>query len=186
MSGRSSKIAADTTVALGLVSETHEAVRAVAHEKWQNLFNITKNSAYYPQASSGKWTLTAGTQTVTINNINYSRSFITQNMCRNQTSQIFGDVTGITDGPTVTDGTFTTCTVSGGAYDPSTQKVTVTVSWMGDTGITTSEYVSRWRNKICNQTSWQTAGSSGSKNCPDTTYDTKDAGVVDGATLYLQ
>lgn len=189
VSGRSAKIAADTTVALGLVSETHEAVRASATEKWQNLFNLTKNSAYHPETTAGKWVLISGVQTVTVNRVDYSRSFIAQNMCRTQTSQVFGDITGITDGPAVADGTLTTCTTSGGVYDPSTQKITVTVSWTGNTGITTSEYVFRWRNKICNQTSWQTAepGSSTAKTCPnDTTYDTKDSGVTTGASLYLQ
>ncbi len=179
VSGKSGKTASDTTVALGLVSETHEAVRAVANEKWQNLFNITKNSAYYPQTSSGKWILTSGTQTVTINGIAYLRSFIAQNMCRNQSTDA---VTGITD----SNGTATTCTTSGGQYDPSTQKITVTVTWTGSDGVSTSEYVARWRNRICNQTDWSTGAGSGVKTCPDATYESKDASLTATTGIMIQ
>lgn len=183
VSARSSKIAADTTVALGLLSETHEAIRAASSEKWQNVFNLTKNAAYHSEVSSGKWILVSGIATTTVNGLDYGRSFTVQNVCRTQTNQILGDITGISD----TNGTLTTCTTSGGVYDPSTQKVTVAVSWIGSDGIATSEYVSRWHNKICNQSLWQTSGSSGAKNCPDnTTYDVKDSGVIDGPSLYLQ
>ena len=181
VSARSSKIAADTTVALGLVSETHEAIRAAASEKWQNVFNLAKNSSHHAEVVSGKWVLLSGAATTTVNGLDYGRSFIVQNVCRAQTSQILGDITGITD----TNGTLTTCTTSGGVYDPSSQKVTVTVSWIGSDGIAMSEYILRWQNKICRQTAWSGSGS-GAKNCPDTTYDSKDSQVTAGDALYLQ
>lgn len=179
VSGKSSKIAADTTVALGLVSETHESVRAVAHEKWQNLFSITKNAVYHTEISSGKWTIVSGGATTTINGIDYGRTFIAQNMCRNQSTDA---VTGITD----SSGVATTCSTSGGQYDPSTQKITVTVWWVGSDGVTISEYVARWRNKICNQTDWSTGVGSGVKTCPDATYESKDASLTATTGIMIQ
>ena len=60
--------------------------------------------------------------------------------------------------------------------DPSTQKITVSVSWPNGDTVTGSEYVTRWRGKGCVQTDWTTGGGATSP-CPADTYDTKDDSV---------
>lgn len=183
---QSGKTSAESDVAMGLANEALEAVRGTAEEKWQNIYDLTKGSQYHPVASStaNKWTLVASSEAIALNTANYTRYITIQNICRDTTPDE-RNVTGITD----TDGTATICTASTGAFDPSTQKVTVTVSWQGSgSPVTISDYFIRWRNKVCNQTGW-TTGDSGTtvKTCPDTSYDTKDAAIdTSGGTLKLQ
>src|SRR5687768_3525718 len=56
LSLRSNKAANEKNVALGLLSETLEAVRGSATEKWQNLYTLTHATQdYYPSQSAGKW-----------------------------------------------------------------------------------------------------------------------------------
>lgn len=150
---RASKSAGEKDVALNLAIETMEAVRSASDEKWQNLYDLTKGSAnhYYPSQSSGKWVINnSGDQALTVNGIQYARYFVAQNVCRGTDSS--RNITGITD----SDGSVTACSTNGGSLDPSTQKATVTVTtnWATSTAITFSQYFSRWRNRVCDQTSW--------------------------------
>jgi hypothetical protein len=45
-------------------------------------------------------------------------------------------------------------TTSGGTYDPSTKKVTVVYGWTGSASSTVSEYLTRSRQNVLNQTDW--------------------------------
>lgn len=166
----SNKVAAERNVGLGLLEETIEGVQSVASEKWQNLYNLTHGTAnYYPQQLEleGKWILTSGSEEVALNNITYTRSFNVRNVCRDTTTR---HITGITD----SDGTATTCNSSGGIFDPSTEKVTATVSWPNASPLLSEEYFAgRWRNKACNNTSWVTDGDTNVHVCPSTSYGTK-------------
>lgn len=174
---QSSKISGERGVAMDLLRETHEAVKSAATEKWQNVFSLSKGAAnYYPQNSSGRWLLTAGSEDVIINSITYTRYFAVQNMCRDASTR---DVTGITD----TNGTAATCADSGGTYDPSTQKINVLVSWSGADTVSSSEYITRWMNKVCSQTSWSSIGS-GVENCPAATYESS-TNITAGDNLQL-
>lgn len=172
---QSTKRASEREVGLALVEETFEAVRSAALEKWFDLYSpaIAKNSNYYPTKSAGKWVITnAGAETVTINGINYTRSYLVQNICRDSSTK---NVTGITDA----NGTTVTCTGSGGTYDPSTQKLTVNVSWPNADTLSSSEYITRWANRACLQTNWGggATGPGTGVSCPVTgtvtTYDTQ-------------
>jgi type II secretory pathway pseudopilin PulG len=163
------KVSSERNIALGLAEGTFEEVQNVAIEKWQNIYNLNKGStAYYPQESSGKWIISSGSEQVVVGNITFTRYLYIKNVCR-ESSGDGRNITGVTD----SNGSATTCTTSGGVFDPSTQKIVVTVSWpaAGANPVSMSDFISRWPNKSCNQTSWQTSGSSGAKNCPDTTYD---------------
>lgn len=176
VSMQSNKISGNRDVAMSLVNETFEAVRGAATEKWQNVFDLTKGTTnYYPIKSAGKWVLTSGQENVIIN-ITYSRSFTVQNVCRDNSSR---NITGITD----TSGSTTTCAISGGSYDPSTQRITTAVSWPNADAISSSEYITRWMNKVCVQTSWDTVGS-GTYSCPTTNYESK-TNITPGASLQL-
>lgn len=162
---QSNKAAGEKNVGLGFYDETFETAKTVAAENWQNLYGLTKGSTnYYPQKSGGKWIFTQGSENIVINDITYTRSFTIQNVCRNNSTK---SVTGITDN----NGIDTTCLASGGSFDPSTQKINIQVSWPISEPISSGEYVTRWRNNICLQTSWQSSGSSEVKICPDTTYE---------------
>lgn len=179
---QSSRLAGEKNTALGLAEETYETVRSAATEKWQNLYNLTKGSAnYYPTKVSGKWVINnSGIETVTINNINYSRSFTAQNVCRDATTRA---ITGITD----SSGSTTTCATSGGSHDPSTQRVSVSVSWPNATTLINSEYLTRWRNKVCPQINWDanaTPGAPPATACPVTIYDNR-SNITPGASLQL-
>ena len=158
---RSGKVSGERDIAVGLAGEALEGVRGASEERWQNIYNLTKTSqAYYPVASSSKWSIATGTETITLNTTAYSRSFIVTNVSRDPaTRQIESVYVGAND-------------------DPSTQLVTVTVSWSGGVPFVTSEYFFRWKNKACNQSSWSTGGSgSATSTCENATYDTKDAAV---------
>ena len=166
LSLRSNKTSGERDVASGLASETLEAVRSTVEENWQNIYSLTKSTGhYYPLQSVNKWTLTSGDQVVTLNNIAYTRYITVDNVSRDYTTRNIQS------------------SYSGADDDPSTQKVTVKISWAGGNSITLVEYFFRWKNKICAQTSWVTGGSGNTvKNCPDTTYDVKDDALIDIST----
>ena len=150
---RASKSAGEKDMALNLAIETLEAVRGASDEKWQNLYDLTKGSAnhHYPSQSSGKWVISNnGDETVAVNSIPYARYFVVDNVSRDQT-------------PTsrAIENTYNSAN-----DDPSTQKVTVTVTtnWATSTAVTFSQYLSRWRNKVTVQTSWTGGGGESSTN----------------------
>ena len=186
VSMQSGKTSGESDTAMGLAGEALEQARAVADEKWQNIYDLTRGSQYHFVQSGNKWATSTGSELIPLNTGSFTRYVVVQNICRDTTAGV-RNITGITD----TDGTATTCTTSTGAFDPSTQKVTVTVSWQGSgSPVTISDYFIRWRNKVCNQTGWTTGGSGTTvKTCPDTNYDTiSPAGKIDttGGSLKLQ
>lgn len=169
---KSSKIAGERDVALGLSNEAIEAVKAVTEENWQNIHSLTKETQHYyatSTASLGSWTLVAGDETIVLNNTTYTRYMTIENVSRDNSSRAILD--------------------TGGDNDPSTQKVTVVVSWAGAEPLIASEYFFRWRNKTCGQSSWVGSGLSGNtvQACGTTTYDTIDSTVsTSTGTLKLQ
>lgn len=158
LSMRSNKTSGERDVASAIASESLEAVRAVAEEDWKNLYNLDKgiNYKYYPIDTSGKWELALSTTSseleVTMNSIVYTRYVIVENVSReNDTRSIQGSY-------------------SSSNNDPSTQKVTVSVSWTGGNPITISEYFFRWKNKTEVQSDWSGGGNGGIS--PSGTIDT--------------
>lgn len=180
---KSNKTAGDRDVAVGLLNETIEAVRAIGDERWQTLYALLHNGThYYPVSSGGKWMVSAGgsDETVVANGINYTRYFTIENVSR-------------CNDATRTIASSTTCTPSNTNYsdDPSTQKIIVSVSWSGSEPITQTEYLLRWRNKVCPQTDWSGgANPGGSANCSSgTIYDSiSPASSINtsGGSLILQ
>ncbi|MBI4692262.1 MAG: type II secretion system protein [Candidatus Terrybacteria bacterium] len=169
VSFQANKISREKDVALNLLNETMEAVRAVSDEKWQNLYNLTKiDRHYYPQQSGGKWIFVQGDEAIAINGVNYTRYFIVENTSRdpatNDIQPVYNELN----------------------EDFSTQKVSVFVTWPGAGPLSSSQYIFRWRNKICSQTEWQLAGSTGVKICPDTSYDTKTDTIATDGSLQLR
>ena len=174
VSMQSGKVSGERDVATALANEALEAVRGVTEEKWQNLYNLTgKGTTHYfasSTVSAGKWTLTATStatdELVIMNGTTYTRYVIVDNVQRALATR--------------------NIVTSGGTDDPSTQKVTVTVSWPNAEPVTISDYFFRWRNKVCVQTSWATTiASTTVQACPTTTYDTKDASMATTSGLHL-
>lgn len=148
----------DNKVALDLVAEEIKAIDSVSFEKWQNIYNKQKISTahYYTVKNAGAWSLALGDENLLVNNVNYLRYFTISDVCRDDvTKSIIA--------------TGTTPCVAGTGDDPSTQKVTVTVSWAGG-AISKDYYLTRWRNKICHQTSWSGTGA-GPVSCPSSLYE---------------
>ena len=176
---QANRIASERDVGLRLAEEEFEAVRGVATERWEDLFGLTKGTTdYHPVQSAGKWTISTGTENVVLNSLTYTRSFTIQNVCRDDSTR---DITGITD----TSGSTTACTETAAtdSHDPSTQRITASVSWPGGATLTSDEYVARWRNQVCLQTSWDTMGG-GPFTCPATNYESA-TDVTTGASLSL-
>jgi len=151
------KISGDNNVASGLVEETLEAAKASAVENWNNIYSLTHgNTRYYPQKSSGKWILSAGTESIPLNTSVYSRYFTLQNVCRDIIYP--HPITGLSD----SGGSAVTCNdLSGSRFDPSTQKITAYVAWPAAATSSDAYYLTRWRNQICVNTNWV-----GGKNYP--------------------
>lgn len=180
------KAAAEKDVASGLLTEQLSAVRSISDEKWQNIFSITKGSAntHFATTTAGKWGVGAtASETVTINGVAYTRYFFVQDVCRGAASP--RAITGITD----SSGTGTTCTTSGGGYDPSTEKVTITITWGGGNTLSMNEYLIRWRNKVCDHTDWSggaVSGTAASRACGYNAYDTSTNLGTPNTSLQIQ
>lgn len=149
----------ENKVATELVDESIKAIDSVSFEKWQNIYSKIKGSAnhYYSVKSGGAWSVSLGDESLTVNNLNYTRYFTITNVCRD-------DITKM-----VVMNTSTPPCTAGNSDDPSTQKITVTVSWSNGT-LSKDYYLTRWRNKVCVQTSWSGVGS-GPVTCPSTVYE---------------
>jgi hypothetical protein len=157
----SNKATVESTIAENLAQGEFKAVGAIAFSKWQNLYNLTKatSSHYFATSTAGAWATSTGNETISINGLSFTRYFTISNVCRDDATRAIITTIGVPP-----------CT-AGNSDDPSTQKITVTVSWSGGT-IVRSDHLTRWRNQTCVQTSWNSTGS-GTTTCPTTTYESK-------------
>ncbi len=186
VSMRSSETANEKNVALGLSEEIFESVRNVAAERWLDIYkppdgtgdpsaNKGDSNHYYPSQLNGKWVFASGTEAITINNLDYTRYFTINNVCREDASR---NISGVSP-----------C-AGGSSDDPSTQKITVSVNWSDGESISASEYEMRWRNKVCAQTNWsggKTYPTDSTSTCPTTVYynDDGNADMSAGGTIKL-
>lgn len=109
---RSGQAAKERTNAAGLAQEAEAAVRAVAQEKWYNIWGLTKDTQeYYPAVSGTQWVLSTDTnfKTITMDGKPYDRRVIFANISRDPAT---GDIEA---------------TYNAATDDPSTQKATITV-----------------------------------------------------------
>lgn len=148
---QSKRLQAATTLA----QELSDGVRSFAEAGWTNIYNLNHGSGnpYYLNATSSPFTATAGTETVTQEGVAYTRSFYVENVSR--------DLCGA---GSITSAATTNCAsgpnTTGVATDPSTQLVTIVVTWPESTaGFQISEYLTRSRNQSYRQTDWSGGGS---------------------------
>ena len=152
--------------AVNLQREMIETAEAVAEEKWQNVYGLLKDGgSYHTEKSGGAWNIVSGSENVLIVEETFTRFFTVANICRNAATKA---ITGATD----SSGAGITCNISGGIFDPSTQKISATISWGESYSLSNAYYITRWRNKVCAQTSWSESRQGGVKTCPDTAYET--------------
>ncbi len=161
LSLRSNKVSGERDVAYALASESLEAARAAGEEDWLNIYSLTKSSQHYKTIqSSGAWILTTGDETITLNDISYTRYITVEDVSRDGTTRLIQT------------------TYSSANDDPSTQKVIVTVSWPSGSPVVTSSYLFRFKNEICAQSTWTTLDPGNTvHNCTDASFDSKDTGV---------
>src|SRR3989344_2725997 len=123
-----------------------------------------------------EWQITSGTESKQLGTNTFTRSFYVQHVCRDNSLNIKGvtDSNGVVVGGPSTYPNYqaSPCDTSGGSWwDPSTEKITVTVSWTGGQTITSSSYVARWKNTPCLQTQWvSTDTGTTTYLCPSTVY----------------
>lgn len=144
---QSDKTAGQKTVGLELAQETMNSLNSIATSQWNDIYNLTKGGGtlYYPVnttvlCGSVKWCVQEGSETITVEGLNFTRSFFPNNVSRTGT---------------------TIDTIYNSANDdPSTQKITVQVSWfdiasgteLGSVSI--NKYFTRSRNAIAEQVEW--------------------------------
>lgn len=109
-----------------LAQEAQEAVRIIRDRDWNN---IAQNGTYHPVVTNNQWVLSAGSETVD----EFARSIAIADASRNASGDIIE---------------------SGGSLDPSTKKVTITVSWSAlfPSNVTTTTYLTRHTYKSYIQT----------------------------------
>ncbi len=136
-------------IASGLNREILDKVRTVESANWNDLYQIYNlapkgaDSQYWVDFNVGgnnKFSFLSGTTSMVIEGVTYTEFFSVENVCRDS-----NDITGVPP-----------CG-GGSSEDPSTQKVTVYVTW--PTGSTNAElkvadYVTRWENAVFQQTDW--------------------------------
>ncbi|MCK9187170.1 MAG: hypothetical protein PHS16_01985 [Candidatus Colwellbacteria bacterium] len=133
---RSNANARLSAIGTQLAQETYDNVKALAEANWVDIYSVTKGATYYLSLAGDTFDISSGTQVVEVDEVQYTRSFIVENVQRG----IGGDIIEI-----------------GGSDDPSTQKITVTVTWpiAGETDSTAiTGYISRNRNASLRSTNW--------------------------------
>ncbi len=138
---RSNEIAGKTQVASSLATALSDNLISVTESNWHNIYDLNKGSAnkYYVATSTGQFVIQSGTEQTSVNNFPFLRYFYIENVQRDS-----GGAIGV------------------GTDDPSTQKVTIIVSYNisgSERTISESFYLTRWKNEVFNQTDW--SGGSG-------------------------
>jgi type II secretory pathway pseudopilin PulG len=127
ITGRKTK---EITIANGLAQEGIEAVKVIGESSWINIYCPPSGSCpgskeavdYKVVLSNGTWQLENGQATTTINGLVYTYYLNIENVNRDESGNIVD---------------------SGGDEDPSTQKITVFVSWFNSPDFNISEYITR-------------------------------------------
>lgn len=140
-----------------LLKEAEDAVRSVREAGWDN---IAIDGTYYPVASLSAWSLSAGSETIS----GYTRSVIISSVYRDASGNIVA---------------------TGGTLDPSTKKVSVSVSWNApvSSAVTSEFYLTRYLDNLTYVESTQAEFDTGTKTGTSTSS-TSGGEVLLGAGGY--
>lgn len=160
---RSHQINLTTDTASSLAQELMDNIRSYGEANWQDLYAVTSKGnttqactpyCYYLATGGSPFTLTNNSEQITVNSTVFTRYFTIENVNRNNCGT--GDITNSVE---------TACTGQSTDIleDPSTQKITVRVTWPqtgGGTGdLKIASYVVHYSNQTNNFSDW--SGSSG-------------------------
>jgi type II secretory pathway pseudopilin PulG len=150
-----------------LISEMLQGIHAASDESWESLYSVpTDASHYHASISNGKWVIASGDDQITLTPRNFIRYFTVENVSRDPaTHAIETSYTSDHD-------------------DPSTRLVRAYVNASTTNQAVVSEYFFRWRNQVCNQTAWNSSGSSGTTTCPSSAY-SDSSNITPGTSLEL-
>ena len=141
--------------ASALVQELLDKATVYGEGNWRNVYNLNKGQPYHLVYSGSTFNEAAGSENISFEGIDYTRYFAVENVQRDSGDNI---VSG------------------GGIEDPSTQLITITVSWPfgGESAnIIRSQYIVRKRNLV-----WRS--SSPGDGSESAIFDT---GVIGGAAF---
>lgn len=120
-----------------LAKELEVSLDVLADANWDSIYQLNKgvSNHYHLEISSSPFTVSTGDEIVTQDGTSYTRYFYVENVNRSDSNDAI--------------------VASGGAIDPSTQKVTVIATWEGAEGeIKLIDYLARYRNFSFNQSDW--------------------------------
>ena len=122
-------------VGAAMGKELLENVRVSSEADWHTIYNLNKGSSnhYYLTTSTSPFVAIAGDETIAVSTTTYTRYFYMDNVGRDASGNIIS---------------------TGGADDPSTQKVTVVYGWQNGTTNSIQTYLTRFMNNAFNQTDW--------------------------------
>jgi len=119
-----------------LAQEYLDNIQNLAESNWLNIYNPPAlkgpNSQFYLRMSETTYQIFSGASSTIIQNLTFTRHFSIENVNRDGNGNI----------------------AASGSDDPSTQKITVTVSWPTNRLISRTEYLTRSKNKVFNQSDW--------------------------------
>ena len=155
----SAGVSEDRQAASRLAEEIFEAMRAITQgntsstQGWNRLYlppdgfgNATSSKGtgnfYYVEVVDNQWQIASGTEDIILEGKTYTRKFIIENICRDNSTHSVST---------------TTIPCPGGNYeDPGAQKVIITISKTDAPDFEFSEYFTRYLNESSPQNSWQT------------------------------
>jgi len=157
-----------------LIRQTIEVIQTLARYDWHSIDNLTEASDYEISLFGNTWTISAGQETDTINDISYKRYFQVYDVLRDAS----GDIS-----------TSTSDTID----DPSTQKITVILEYdKHDNNYISSSSVSFYLtrsedNKVLHQTDGWSGGSgqTGPISNPGNKFDTADSNINYASTTSI-
>jgi Tfp pilus assembly protein PilV len=149
----SEKASRGRAVGAAVLEELLTQVRASSEEHWDNIAALSRGTPYTITSTAGLLLIATGTAAVTVDGTVYTRSFIVRDAGRQM-------------GGTLTPLTFTA--TSSLRSDSGSLIIDGMVTWgKGDT-LALQSVLTRWRNIVCGQTSWDMTGST-SLNCESAT-----------------
>lgn len=141
----SEKASRSRAIATAALEESLTRVRASSEEHWDNIASLPRNTPYHMSTIAGHFIAASGTGPVLIDGTTYTLSFMVRDVAR---------VMGGTTTPLALVATSST------QLDPGSLLIDGVVNWGSGDSLTLQSVMTRWRNIVCGQTSWDTSGSS--------------------------
>lgn len=166
VSSKSGQNSGAKSSAVALAQEGMEAMQSISETKWHDIYlppapgGKGDGTEYYLYKNGSSWAITgidASKRDVSIDGIIYSRKVYIYNVYRD-------------------NGGDREIVATGGAEDPSTQKIKIAVSKNGGADVVLEEYLTRWKNNIFGQSDW--SGGPGQADFSDPSkYDSDDGNI---------